>query len=287
MQRIEIIHTTRYTYPAPVEFKQHKLHLRPREGHDLRIESSKLSISPSYNINWQRDVYGNSVAIVNFNDKSDTLEIVSTLIVEHYESAIAKLELSDTGLKFPFIYEPIEQIDLVPCQTQIFQETPKIFTEWLHSIWTPGTEIETMSLLNALNQRISNDFEYIVRDEPGVQSPDETLSTGKGSCRDLATLFIESCRQFELASRFVSGYLVSNAAVEDVATTHAWSEVYLPGAGWRGFDSTSGQLVGGDHIAVAVHRHPEAIPPVSGLFVGPAKPRPKMQVQVEVLQLQN
>ena len=285
MQRIEIIHTTRYSYPTRVEFKEHKLHLRPREGHDLRIESSKLSISPAYNINWQRDVYGNSVALVNFNEMGDMLEIISTVIVEHYESAIAKLKLSETGLKFPFMYEPIEQIDLVPYQTQIFQETPQVFTEWLHSIWAPGTEIETMSLLNEINQRISDDFNYIVRDEPGVQSPEKTLSSGQGSCRDLATLFIEACRQFGLASRFVSGYLVSTAAVEDVATTHAWSEVYLPGAGWRGFDSTSGQLVGGEHIAVAVHRHPEAIPPVSGLFIGPAKPLPKMHVQVDVLRL--
>lgn len=285
MQRIEISHTTTYHYPAPVHFLEHKLHLRPREGHDIRIEASELLISPAYNINWQRDVYGNSVAIVNFSEESDTLEIGSTIIVEQYESTVAKLEPSDTGMMFPFVYEPVEQIDLVPCQTRVFQETPEIYHEWLDSIWRSGTEVETLALLNSLNQRIADDIDYLVRYEPGVQSPEKTLFSGKGSCRDLATLFIESCRQLGLASRFVSGYLVSSAAVEDIATTHAWSEVYLPGAGWRGFDSTSGLLVGGDHIAVAVHRHPEAIPPVSGSFIGSMDLQPEMQVQVQVHRL--
>ena len=124
-----------------------------------------------------------------------------------------------------------------------------------------------------------------VREEPGVQNPAQTLFLGQGSCRDFAALFIEGCRSLGLASRFVSGYLVSSAAVEDLATTHAWAEVYLPGTGWRGFDSTGGQLVGGDHIAVAVHRHPEAIPPVSGSFIGPTELKPIMEVQVQVQRL--
>jgi transglutaminase-like putative cysteine protease len=111
------------------------------------------------------------------------------------------------------------------------------------------------------------------------------MNRRNGSCRDMATLFIEVCRHCGLASRFVSGYLVSSAAVEDLATTHAWADVYLPGAGWRGFDPTSGKLVGGDHIAVAVHRHPEAIPPVSGRFVGPSEPFPIMDVAVQVRRL--
>ena len=157
--------------------------------------------------------------------------------------------------------------------------------EWLGDIWQPGGVIDTMAFLKQLNARIANDIDYLVRDEPGVQSPSTTLTRGRGSCRDVATLFIEACRYCRLGSRFVSGYLVSTAAVEDVATTHAWAEIYLPGAGWRGFDSTSGQLVGGDHIAVAVHRHPEAIPPVSGYFLGPAEPKPKLEVLVQVERL--
>ena len=285
MQRIEIIHTTTYRYPQAVQFLPHKLFVRPREGHDIRIEASKLSITPAYDIHWHRDVYGNSVAMVNFNESADVLEIVSSVNVENYASGMSIDELDENARMLPVNYDPMEQIALVPYQTPLFAESSEAFSDWVHGIWQAGTPIETLAYLERLNQRLVDTFQYIVRNEPGVQSPTTTLLSGKGSCRDLATLFIETCRHAGLASRFVSGYLVSTAAVEDVATTHAWAEVYLPGYGWRGFDATSGQITAGDHIAVAVHRHPEAIPPVSGSFIGPAKPRPKMQVKVEVKRL--
>jgi transglutaminase-like putative cysteine protease len=179
----------------------------------------------------------------------------------------------------------MEQIDLVPYQTAVFAGSRKALDQWLAEIWQPGNSIGTLDFLDSLNGRIAREIDYLARFEPGVQPPAETVEHGSGSCRDVAALFIEACRCCGLASRFVSGYLVSNAAVEDLATTHAWAEVYLPGAGWRGFDPTSGQLVAGDHIAVAVHRHPEAIPPVSGQFVGPSEPAPEMDVAVQVRRL--
>lgn len=282
MQRIEITHTTTYTYDQPVRFLQHKLHLRPREGHDIRIERSALHISPAYTIRWQRDVYGNSVAIVDFDEPGDVLEIVSTVVVEHYEATAVDFELTRDAGDFPFVYDAMERIDVTPYQTAIFPDDCAALDEWLADLWCQGTAIGTMAFLNRLNARIADEIDYLVRDEPGVQAPSTTLARGKGSCRDVATLFIEACRRYGLASRFASGYLVSSAAVEDTATTHAWAEVYLPGAGWRGFDATGGQLVGGDHIAAAVHRHPEAVPPVSGSFVGPPEPKPKLDVKVEV-----
>lgn len=285
MQRIEITHTTLYRYAEPVRFLEHKLHVRPREGHDIRIASSGLRINPAYKITWQRDVYGNSVAIVSFEEPGDILEIVSTVLVEHYEEQVVSFALTEEAQQFPFTYDPMEQVDLVPYQASIYNEERTVLIDWLSGIWQPGTAIDTMSFLHLLNGRIARDIDYLVRDEPGVQPPATTLARGRGSCRDVATLFIEACRQYGLASRFVSGYLVSSAAVQDLATTHAWAEVYLPGAGWRGFDSTSGQLVGGDHIAAAVHRHPEAIPPVSGRFVGPPDPQPRMEVSVRVKRL--
>jgi hypothetical protein len=213
------------------------------------------------------------------------LELVSTVVVEHYEGPVDSLALAAQARQFPFAYDPMEQIDLVPYQTAVFGADQPHVEGWIRDIWQPGSVTGTMDFLDALNQRIATEISYIVRDEPGVQSPARTVSRGKGSCRDVATLFIEACRSCGLASRFVSGYLVSSAAVEDLATTHAWAEVYLPGTGWRGFDSTGGQLVGGDHIAVAVHRHPEAIPPVSGSFIGPTELKPIMEVQVQVQRL--
>ncbi|MCB1789950.1 MAG: transglutaminase family protein [Gammaproteobacteria bacterium] len=286
MQRIKIEHTTIYRYSSPVELGEHTLHLRPREGHDIRIESSALAISPAFDIQWQRDVYGNSVAHVRFSAKADVLEIVSSVTVEQYEPAvIERLPLTAEAENFPFSYAPMEQIDLVPYQTAAFPEHNERLADWIAESCPDGRQIGTMDLLTGLNRRVADELKYVVRNEPGVQPPDVTLTRGAGSCRDMATLFIEACRRCGLASRFVSGYLVSSAAVEDLATTHAWAEVYLPGAGWRGFDSTSGQLVGADHIAVAVHRHPEAIPPVSGTFFGPVEPKPKMTVKVDVAHL--
>ena len=282
MRRIEIEHTTRYRYSEPVSFLAHKLHVRPREGHDIRIESSSLQITPGFDIEWQRDVFGNSVAVVTFHEPGEELEIVSGVVVEHYEEQAHGFALAENASHYPFHYDPVEQIDLIPYQISVFPQDLLSVGAWIQELWQPGELVETVGLLNRINQKIVDTVGYTVRTEPGVLSPGETLNRKEGSCRDLATLFIEACRYCGLASRFVSGYLVSSAAVKDYATTHAWAEVYLPGTGWRGFDSTSGALVGGDHIAVAVHRHPEAIPPVSGTFLGPPECEQRMDVDVSV-----
>jgi len=286
MKRIEIEHITRYTYPEPVTFLPHKLHVRPREGHDLRIESSSLNISPAYDIEWQRDVFGNSVATVRFKEAAAAeLLIESKVVVEHYAEAVVSLALTDHARHYPFHYDPVEQIDLMPYQISVFPQDYAAVGEWMRDVWHPGELVETVVLLERINRKIVDSFGYEVRTAPGVQSPGVTLSRRRGSCRDFATFFIEACRYCGLASRFVSGYLVSTAVVEDHATTHAWAEVYLPGAGWQGFDSTSGELVGGAHIAVAVHRHPEAVPPVSGTFVGKPQSKTGMDVDVRVTTL--
>ena len=283
MRRIEITHTTRYEYAEPVELLTHKLHVRPREGHDIRIESSQLSITPNYKIRWERDIYGNSIAMVDFLDKSPSLEITSDVIVQHYAEQPLEFTVDESALHYPFRYNPLEQVDLIPYQMSVFpRDYPSVQT-WLENICKPGKLMKTAVLLDALNKAISTHFDYQIREEPGVQSPLETITLGSGSCRDFAALFIEACRVFGIASRFVSGYLLlppENASQH--MATHAWSEVYLPGSGWRGFDPTSGSLVAGDHIAVAHHRHPEAIPPVAGAFIGQTAPLPLMTVNVGV-----
>jgi transglutaminase-like putative cysteine protease len=121
-----------------------------------------------------------------------------------------------------------------------------------------------------------------MREEPGVQPPAQTLARNSGSCRDFAALFMEACRHLGLASRFVSGYLYTWATDGDKASTHAWTEIYLPGAGWKGFDPTSGEVTGDRHIATAVARHPEAVPPVAGSYNGAPGQRPSMSVAVRV-----
>jgi transglutaminase-like putative cysteine protease len=136
-----------------------------------------------------------------------------------------------------------------------------------------------------VNLHINHTFQYQRRDEEGVQTPAETLQKNSGSCRDFATLLLEACRCWGLAARFVSGYMQSEVTEAGGASTHAWMEVYLPGAGWKGFDPTSGIMTGSQHVPVAVSRTPENAAPIAGSFSGPAKAFQGIQVDVTVVQI--
>ncbi|MGD8581622.1 MAG: transglutaminase family protein [Gammaproteobacteria bacterium] len=282
MRRLRIHHLTRYQYAETVTLGPHILHLRPRDGHDIRVQSSKLDISPGFRIHWKRDVYDNSVAVVDFQQSARELTIASEVVVENYEEQPLDFVLEDYARSFPFDYDPDEQIDLAPYKSPVYEQDQAMVNEWLADLCNPANKVDTINMLTTLNTNIANGHRYHVREEPGVQSPSQTLSSGTGSCRDFATLFIESCRHCGLASRFISGYVRNETFAPWNTATHAWAEVYLPGSGWRGFDPTSGLLVSGDHIAVAVHRHPEAVPPVSGSFVGTGNAQPIMTVEVNV-----
>lgn len=282
MRRLQIDHTTQYNYAASVELLSHRLLLRPREGHDIRIESSRLEVSPSATIKWHRDVYGNSVGIATFTNPAKSLRIFSEVIIQHFEDNPLDFLVDDRAVNFPFHYNPVERIDLIPYQIPIYPDDTTAMRNWIWQFWQPGKLVETYVLLDTMNKAIAQNFTYQMREEPGVQTPGTTLQKQSGSCRDYATLFIEACRYVGLAARFVSGYLHTPATENASGATHAWSEVYLPGAGWKGFDSTSGTIVGNDHIAVAVNRDPKAIPPVSGQFIGTVIPIPLMKVDVQV-----
>lgn len=278
MQRLRISHLTQYNFPVRVKLNPHQLLLRPREGHDVRIESSRLEISPAYNIHWQRDVFDNSLAIVNFSLMTDKLIITSDVVIQHYEQKPYDFLLEIYATNFPFTYTKEDQIDLAVFQRPQFSIIP--LQSWLQELNLFG--MATIAALVKLNQTIQQTFQYQMREEAGVQPPAVTLSKRSGSCRDYATLFVETCRCVGLASRFVSGYLHAPATEAGYASTHAWAEVYLPGTGWKGFDPTSGVITGSQHIAVAVARNPEAIPPVSGSFTALASVKPTMLVDVKV-----
>lgn len=282
MHRIRIQHITEYLFSRPVTLNQHQLLVRPREGHDVRIESSRLEISPEYHIKWFRDVFDNSVAVVNFLKPADKLSIVSNVVIQHYEDSPLNFSVEEYALHYPFTYKEGERIDLAAFQQPLFVNEQAVVMKWLQEIDLCTKNIETLSLQTKLNQAIHTQFRYQMREEAGVQSPQQTLRMGSGSCRDYATLFIEACRCLGLASRFVSGYLHAPATEAGNASTHAWAEVYLPGRGWQGFDPTVGEITGNRHIAVAVARNPESIPPVSGSFIGPGPAMPAMRVNVQV-----
>jgi transglutaminase-like putative cysteine protease len=280
MHRIRIQHLTEYLFSAPVTLNPHRLLIRPREGHDVRIESSKLDISPAYRIKWQRDVFDNSLAVVSFKAPSNRLTIASEVVIQHFEQAPFDFMVEDYAVNYPFNYADAERTDLIAYQQLVFLNDQPAINHWLHQFNYLG--MNTFSMLMLINQTISNQFTYQMREEPGVQSPAYTLAHRSGSCRDYATLLIEACRCLGLASRFVSGYLHAPATEEGHASTHAWVEVYLPGTGWKGFDPTSGEVTSSKHIAVAVARDPESVPPVSGSFIGFGSNVPTMHVDVKV-----
>jgi transglutaminase-like putative cysteine protease len=270
MQRYKIIHRTYYNYSANVTLGAHNLLLRPREDYELRIESFSLKITPEATLLWHRDVEGNSVAIANFTLPTSQLVIESEVIIQQYNESPLDFLVSDYALSYPFSYQGEETALLFAYRTLPEQETLNILNTWISNFWQSGEKIQTYTLLQRIAQYINKTLSYRVREEPGVQSATQTLSLGTGSCRDFALLFMETVRSLGLASRFVSGYLYAPLMVAEIGSTHAWAEVYLPGAGWKGFDPTIGKIVGSDHIAVAVARLPEAVPPISGSFVGVA-----------------
>lgn len=284
MRRLNISHITEYTFSTPVSLLPHRLLLRPRESHNVRIESSALDISPAHTLQWKRDVLDNSVALVSFTEVANRLRIVSDVVIQHYEDNPFDFLVDDYAVSLPFEYNPEERAELAPFRQAIYPADQAAVQAWLDGLGLRQS-MQTFTLLDRLNHEIANSFFYRMREEPGVQNPAQTLSLNSGSCRDFAALFMEACRHLGLASRFVSGYLYTAATQQDQGSTHAWAEVYLPGAGWKGFDPTGGEVTGNRHIATAVARHPEAVPPVAGSFVGPGGITPLLSVSVRVVAL--
>jgi transglutaminase-like putative cysteine protease len=283
MRRLQVEHATTYRYESTVTLLPHRLLLRPREGQDIRIESAELALVPAGQLRWQRDVYDNAVAVASFDAPCRRLSIQSRVLLQHYQDRPLDFLVADHAVYFPFRYDPAECVDLGPYLGPVFPQDQRVLSNWLRLFWVSGQVVETYLLLEWLNKAIATGFTYRQREEPGVQSPAATLALRAGSCRDFATLFIEACRGLGLAARFVSGYQYSPGS--GTGATHAWAEVYLPGAGWKGFDATSGRIVGNDHIGVAVHRHPESVPPVAGAFLATGAESPVMEVEVRVLEL--
>tara|TARA_R110000823_G_scaffold144958_3_gene275057 strand:- start:9823 stop:10686 length:864 start_codon:yes stop_codon:yes gene_type:complete len=286
MQRYKIVHQTRYDFSGPVQLLPHTLRLRPREGHELRMESSTLDISPPASLRWQRDVEGNSVATATFNTSAETLLIKSQVIIQQYDQAPHDFLVADYAVEYPFNYTDEDRVLLSPYLLQPDDASPGILTAWVADVWAPGESLQTFALLLRLNQRIYQQLTYQVREEEGVQSAEQTLACGTGSCRDAACLFMAAARQLGFATRFVSGYLYSDPGAgqfPQAGATHAWAEVFIPGAGWKGFDPTIGNIVGAAHITVAVARLPESVPPVAGAFHG--LPGANMRVNVSVTAL--
>ncbi len=268
MKRYRIIHHTTYSFPGAVQLLPHTLRLRPREGPELRIESSKLDIFPASSVRWHRDIEGNAVATANFSNRTNTLSIKSEFIVQQFDLDPLNCLVADYAMYYPFTYSDDERFLLAPYLIDEMNDQAPLFGDWLGSTQSQGESIQSFTLLLQLAQRIFKTINYRKREEEGIQSVEHTLTCGTGSCRDLAWLFIATARRLGIATRFVSGYLYSNLLPGHSGSTHAWVEALLPGTGWKGFDPTTGEVAGSNHIAVAVARLPQSVPPVAGAFYG-------------------
>jgi transglutaminase-like putative cysteine protease len=269
MQRYKILHRTCYNFSGTVVLGPHTLRLRPREGHELRIETSSLSITPTASLRWYRDVEDNSVAVASFDTPTHQLIIESEVVIQQYNLAPLDFLVADYAVNYPFAYTPEDWAVLAPYAVLTEQTASDSLAEWVANLWHPDEQLQTYSLLQRIAVHIQQNVSYRRREEEGVQTAAETLACGTGSCRDMANLFMQAARHLGFACRFVSGYLHAQPTTLDFGATHAWAEVFLPGAGWKGFDPTIGEVVGTNHFAVAVARSPEQAPPVAGSFVGP------------------
>ena len=286
MRLLTVRHTTTYRYARPVTFGQHRLMLRPRDSHDLRLVSAELTLSPPGDVRWLHDVFSNSVSLVDFQAAASTLVISSTLKIERYGLEGPVFPIAPEAEFYPFIYSSSDRVDLGRLLEQHYPDLDGTLARWAESFVT-SRPMRTLDLLKNMNAALQPHIVYVERHELGTQVPAETLRKKIGACRDFAMVFIEAARYLGFGARFVSGYLYDPAldkgdATPATAATHAWAEVYLPGAGWVEYDPTD-VLIGGEAlIRVAVTRDPSQAIPISGSYSGAASDFLGMTVEVTV-----
>lgn len=280
---LTISHRTTYRYRRPVELQPHRMMLCPRGQHDVKLLTTLLSCSPSALIEWTQDVFGNLVATASFIKPVDTLIIDSRVVVEQSATAWPIFKIAPSAHSFPFSYSPEDETDLGPFRTPEHADNEGILAAWVRPLRSEGP-IDTLTLLKDINTAVLKGISYRERDEEGTQTPLETLSNASGSCRDLATLFIEAVRSLGFGARAVSGYAYdpsgSSGEILGHGATHAWAEVYLPCAGWVAFDPTSSQMGGANLVPVAIARNTGQIKPVEGHYTGTPEDFVEMAVEV-------
>jgi len=271
MVMFHIMHRTSYRYRRPVFLGPHRLQLRPRASRSLRIVSSEITVTPFGPLSWAYDVFGNAIATVSFSQPTDTLVVESNVTVDHGSEAWPVFDIAPSALSFPFTYSDEEVLDLGALLTPRYPDPNGRLRTWATG-FVHGSPTDTLSLLKDINTAMSAWIAYESRDAEGTQPPLITLDRGQGSCRDIALLLIEAVRGLGFGARIVSGYLANRTGgmigSADAGSTHAWAEIYLPGAGWITFDPTNRTMGDYSLIPVAVARDITQTVPVSGSFIG-------------------
>jgi transglutaminase-like putative cysteine protease len=288
MKRLTVRHLTTYRYARPVGFGPHRLMLRPRDSHDLRLVRTELTLSPPAKMRWLHDVFGNSVAIADFTGEGNELVIESVLHLERYALERPVFELEEDARTYPFVYSSEDRTDLGRLLERHTPDPNGVFDEWVRG-FVMGKQTDTLALLADINTGIKNQLTYSPREEEGTQSPLTTIERGSGTCRDYACLMMEAVRSLGFGARFVTGYLydpkLDNGGDDGTlgaGATHAWCEIYLPGAGWVEYDPTNAIIGGEALIRVAVTRDPSQASPITGSYDGEAEDYLGMSVEVTV-----
>ncbi|MFW2457756.1 transglutaminase family protein, partial [Methyloversatilis discipulorum] len=276
---VALNHVTHYRYDRPVMLSPQVVRLRPAPHARTPILSYSLKATPGEHfINWQQDPQSNYLARIVFPERTRELRIEIDLVAEMSVINPFDFFLEPEAEKIPFGYSEEQTHELTPYLVKLplgRDNAPK-FSRWVdnaRALCNGGRA--SVDFLVALNQQMQNDIRYLIRMEPGVQTPEETLQKASGSCRDSAWALVQVLRHIGLAARFVSGYLIQltpdvksldgpSGPEADFTDLHAWCEVYLPGAGWIGLDPTSGLFAGEGHIPLACSPEPSSAAPVSG-----------------------
>ncbi len=288
--KIEVDHLTEYRYERPVGFGEHSLYLRPRESQTVHVASFALECSPVAKIRWVRDCFNNVVAVASFGAaQASLLSFHCRMAFDVVEENPFDFILEARAHDFPFSYDDREKSALRPYLEPDESARWRVL-DWVRA--TTGLSAEsrnTISFLTDLNLAIYRNIAYERRDEEGTQSANQTLERGTGSCRDMAELLVAISRQLGLAARFVSGYLYEPQPPDGTlgfnraaGSMHAWAEVYLPGAGWRGFDPTNGILTDHRFLTSAVANQPDWVNPIQGQYFHAGGVRSQMSVRLQV-----
>ena len=273
---VALTHVTDYRYDRLIALGPQVVRLRPAPHCRTPILSYSLSVSPTQHfINWQQDPFANYLARLVFPDRTDHFRIAVDLVAEMAVYNPFDFFLEENAEEFPFRYDATLERELAPYLV-CMEATPAFAAYVASAALRRGEKKRTIDFLVDLNRRLNQEIRYLIRMEPGVQTPEETLVSAAGSCRDSGWLLVQALRHLGLAARFVSGYLIQlkpdvkaldgpSGAETDFTDLHAWCEVYLPGAGWIGLDPTSGLLAGEGHIPLAATPEPGSAAPVTGL----------------------
>src|SRR5579862_2025302 len=288
--RVALNHKTEYHFDRPVSLSTHIVRLWPAPHCRTPILSRSLKITPEENfLNWQQDPYSNYLARLVFPKKAKSLTIEVDLVAEMININPFDFFIEEYAQEYPFTYEKVVSKELVP-YFESLPVGPKM-QAFLEKV--PRKKQRTIDFIVAVNQLVNKELQYTIRLEPGLQSPEETLTLKKGSCRDFAWLLVQTFRNMGLASRFVSGYSIQLVAdvkaldgpsgtTADICDLHAWAEVYLPGAGWVGLDATCGLLAGSGYIPLAATAEPSSAAPVDGAVLfdtDPKNPEDKLKTE--------